>query len=104
MDDYHEFICAHEVHIEEWRIYWSANYVSIVEILMVPTFVSILGVIAIVYSSGLIGGGANVNDNGVITNGVATRSGGIGLSISTLGLLFTFNSLVEFFRELQRNH
>lgn len=83
MDEYHEFIHAHEVHIEEWQIYWSPNYVSIIEIPMVPTFVSILGVIAIVYSSGLVGGGGNVNGNGIIRNGVATKSGGISLSIST---------------------
>jgi hypothetical protein len=83
LDDYHEFIRAHEVHIEEWRIYWSPNYVSIIEIPMVPTFFPILGVIAIVYSSGLVGGGGNVNGDGIIRNGVAIRSDGIGPSIST---------------------
>ncbi len=57
------------------------NYVSIIEIPMVPTFVSILGVIAIVYSSGLVGGGGNVNGSGVIRNGVAIKSGGIGPSL-----------------------
>jgi hypothetical protein len=59
------------------------NYVFIIEIPMVPTFVSILGVIAIVYSSGLVGGGGSVNGNGVIRNGVAIKNGGIGPSIST---------------------
>jgi hypothetical protein len=75
MDDYHEFIRAHEVHIEEWRIYWSPNYLSIIEIPMVPTFVSILGVIAIIYSSGLVGGAGNVNGNGVIRNGATIKNG-----------------------------
>jgi hypothetical protein len=57
--------------------------VFIIEIPTVPTFVSILGVIAIVYSSGLVGGGGNVNGDGIIRNGVAIRSDGIGPSIST---------------------
>jgi hypothetical protein len=83
VDDHHDFIHAHEVHIEEWQIYWSPNYVFIIEIPTVPTFVSILGVIAIVYSSGLVGGGGNVNGDGIIRNRVAIRSGGIGPSIST---------------------
>jgi hypothetical protein len=30
MDDYHEFKHAHEVWIEEWWLYWSPNYVSII--------------------------------------------------------------------------
>ncbi len=27
-NDYHEFRCAHEIHIEEWQVYWCINYVS----------------------------------------------------------------------------
>jgi hypothetical protein len=29
INDYHEFKCANDVHIEEWRVYWSPKYVSI---------------------------------------------------------------------------
>jgi hypothetical protein len=27
MDDYHEFMCDHEIRIEDWSLYWSPNYV-----------------------------------------------------------------------------
>jgi hypothetical protein len=30
MDDYHEFKRAHEIQIEEWWLYWSLDYVSII--------------------------------------------------------------------------
>jgi hypothetical protein len=30
LDDYHEFKRTHDVHIEEWKLYWSPNYVSII--------------------------------------------------------------------------
>ncbi len=30
MDDYHELKHAHEVWIEEWWLYWSPSYVSII--------------------------------------------------------------------------
>jgi hypothetical protein len=30
MDDYHEFMHAHEIQIEAWTLYWSPNYVFII--------------------------------------------------------------------------
>jgi hypothetical protein len=37
MDDYHEFMHAHEIHIEEWQLYWSPNYVSITRGVVAPS-------------------------------------------------------------------
>jgi len=30
MDDYHEFKHTHDVHIEDLKLYWLPNYVSII--------------------------------------------------------------------------
>jgi hypothetical protein len=37
MDDCHELKCANDVHIEEWQLYYSPNYVSITISIAVPT-------------------------------------------------------------------
>jgi hypothetical protein len=37
MDDHHEFKHAHEIQIEEWRLYWSPNYVSITTRIVAPS-------------------------------------------------------------------
>jgi hypothetical protein len=40
MDDYHEFKHAHEVWIEEWWLYWSPHYVSIIRgTIVVPSVI-----------------------------------------------------------------
>ncbi len=45
MDDYHEFKHAHEIQIEEWRLYWSSNYVSITRGIVAPSgAMTILGI------------------------------------------------------------
>jgi hypothetical protein len=36
MDYYHEFKHAHDIQIEEWWLYWSPNYVSIIRGIMAP--------------------------------------------------------------------
>jgi hypothetical protein len=36
MDDYLEFMHAHDIQIEEWWLYWSPNYVSITKGIVAP--------------------------------------------------------------------
>jgi len=80
MDDHHEFRCAHMFHIEEWRLYWSHNYVSIIR-----GFVAIGGVV--INPSNTASGSGNLTIESV----------GIKLSIGARGPLHAFNLVVEFF-------
>ncbi len=36
-DDYHELWRVYEIQIEEWRLYWSPNYVSITSKIVTPS-------------------------------------------------------------------
>jgi len=38
MDDYLEFMHAHDIQIEEWWLYWSPNYVSITKGIFGPNW------------------------------------------------------------------
>ncbi len=56
MNDYHEFKHAHEVHVEEWKSYWSSNYAFIIKIFVISTFVFTLGVIGMTFRNDLTNG------------------------------------------------
>jgi hypothetical protein len=71
MDDYHEFKCAHEIQIKEWRLYWSPNYVFITRGIMA------LSGAMVTPSISLASGGGSVSGNG------ANMGGGVGASINT---------------------
>ncbi len=80
MDDYHEFKHAHEVWIEEWWLYWSPNYVSIIR-----------GTIVVPSATPTIFGGS-------LANGLVL--GMLRPSISGQIVLCAFNLIMEFFYEL----
>jgi hypothetical protein len=101
MDDYHEFRCAHDIQIDEWWLYWSPNYVSIIRGIVAPSGVTTtLGISS-------ASGNESANGSGITKNVGTTKSGGpigaggVGASTSTHGPLPTFNLVVEFFYELQ---
>jgi hypothetical protein len=98
MDDYFEFKCAHEIHIEEWWLYWSPDYVSITSGL-----VALVVTTTTLANTNLINGNGNVGSSGSIEGSGTTRSGGIGPSTNARGPLLAFNLVVEFFCELWRN-
>jgi hypothetical protein len=92
INDYHEFKCANDVHIEEWWLYWLPNYVSITK-----GFLAIRGMVINLNSNVTSGSGSS---NGSGTMG----SGGTKPSTSAWGPLLAFNLVVEFFHELQWNY
>jgi hypothetical protein len=77
MDDYHEFRHAHEIQIEEWRLYCFPNDVSITR-----GIVALSGATTILGISSTSGSGSATN-NGATKSGGITKGGGAGASIST---------------------
>jgi hypothetical protein len=63
INDYHEFRCANDVHIEEWQLYWSPNYVCIT-----MGFLAIGGVVVNLNNS-VTSGSGSVNGSGAIKSG-----------------------------------
>ncbi len=98
MDDYYEFKCVHEIQIKEWQFYWSPNYVFITKGIVAPS-----GATATL-SINLASGNGNTSGNGATTSGGIIGGGSARASTSTWGPLPTFNPIVEFFCELQRNY
>jgi hypothetical protein len=60
MDDYFEFMHAHDIQIEEWWLYWSPNYVYIIKGIVAP-----IGAMA-TPSINSTSGSRNVSDSGTI--------------------------------------
>jgi hypothetical protein len=98
MDDYCEFMHAHEIQIEEWWLYWSPNYVSITMGIVAP----IGAMVTLSISS--TSGSKNASDNGTTGSGGTTRGGGARASNNTQGPWPTFNPIVELFCELWQNY
>jgi hypothetical protein len=92
MDDYHEFKHAHEIQIEECRLYWSPSYVSITRGIVAPSGATIT-------LNNSISGNGSASGNGATERGGTTKGGIIGASISTQGPLLVFNPVVEFFSD-----
>jgi len=88
MNDYHEFKRAHEIQIEEWRLYWSFNYVSITKGIVAPNGATTI------LDINLTSGSENVSGSGAIGRGGTIGGGGVGASISTWGSLPIFNPVV----------
>ncbi len=98
MDDYQEFKHAHEIQIEECRLYWFPIYVSITRGIVAPSG-------ATRTPNNSVSGNGNSNGNGATESGGTTKGGVIGASIRTQGPSLTLNPIVEFFHdELQRNY
>jgi hypothetical protein len=98
MDDYYEFMHAHDIQIEEWWLYWSPNYVSIIRGIVAPSVATTTFNISLTSESG---GAIGI---GAIGSGGTIRGGNVRASTSRHNPLPTFNPVVEFFRELQRNY
>jgi uncharacterized membrane protein YgcG len=77
MDDSHEFRCAHDIHIDEWRVYWFPNYVFITRgIMALSGAMTTLGINS-------TSGNGSANGNGVTKSGGTTGGGGARASINT---------------------
>jgi len=90
MDDYHEFRHVHDIQIEEWQLYWSSNYVSIITKIVAPS--GALATFCINSASGNKSG----TGTGAIESGGTTGGGGVGASFSTPDPLLIYNPIVEF--------
>ncbi len=69
MDEYHEFRRAHEILINEWRLYRSPNYVSIIRGIVAPSGATTTLNISLA--------------SGSATSSGTTKGGGVGASTST---------------------
>jgi hypothetical protein len=103
MDDYYEFKHAHDIQIEEWWLYWSPNYVSIVRGIVAPSGATTFNISLTSESGGAIGIGA-IGSGGTTRNGGTIKGGNARASISRHSPLPKFNPVVEFFHELQQNY
>jgi hypothetical protein len=97
MDDYHEFKCAHEIQIEEWRLYWSPNYVSITKGIVAPSGATTI------FCINSANGSRNANGR-TTGSGGTIGGGGARASTSTQNPLLVFNPIVELLHELRQNY
>ncbi len=70
----------------------------------VPTLISILDVIATIFSNGSTDRSKIVNGNGTIKSKITFKSGGISPSNGIQGLFMTFNPIMKLFQKLGRNY
>ncbi len=71
MDDYHEFIHAHEIQIEEWQLYQSPNYVSITRGVVAPSGATTTPSISLTNASTNTNGSEAIGTDGNIGGGSA---------------------------------
>jgi hypothetical protein len=74
MDDYHEFGHAHEIQIEEWRLYCFPNYVYIIVGIMAPSGTMITFCISLASGNGNAIGSGTIGSGGTIGGGDARAS------------------------------